>query len=56
VEQCKGLRVDELLTLVWPAIDFERLCMKVKEGVVNGVARPWKIGAGRKAWPLGRFC
>ena len=30
------LRAGELLALRWEAVDFERLCMKVKEGVVNG--------------------
>src|ERR1035441_2140178 len=34
--QCTGLRVDELLALRWAVFDLERLCMKVKEGVVSG--------------------
>jgi integrase len=36
VDQCTGLRAGELLALRWDAVDFERLCMKVEEGVFNG--------------------
>ena len=41
VDQCTGLRAGELLGLQWEAIDFERLCMKVKE-VVSGRIGPLK--------------
>jgi integrase len=36
VDQCTRFRAGKLLALPWEAIDFERLCMKVKEGVFNG--------------------
>jgi integrase len=36
VEQCAGLGVSELLALRWTAVDFDRLCMKIEEGVVHG--------------------
>lgn len=40
VELCTGLRVDELLALRWGVVDFERLCLEVKEGVVHGRIGP----------------
>lgn len=52
VVQCTGLRVDELLALVWSAIDFERLCMKVEEGVVNGRIGPVKTEYSEDELPL----
>lgn len=52
VALCTGLRVDELLALVWDAIDFERLCMKVQEGVVNGRIGPVKTEYSEDEMPL----
>ena len=52
VAQCTGLRVDELLALAWSAIDFERLCMKVKEGVVSGRIGPVKTEYSEDELPL----
>lgn len=51
-DQCTGLRVDELLALRWHAIDFERLCMKVEEGVVNGRIGPVKTEYSEDELPL----
>jgi integrase len=51
-DQCTGLRVDELLALNWHAIDFERLCMKVEEGVVNGWIGPVKTEYSEDELPL----
>jgi len=36
VDISTGLRVSELLALNWAAISFDRLCMKIEEGVVHG--------------------
>jgi integrase len=52
VAQCTGLRVDELLALGWAAIDFDRLCMKVEEGVVNGRIGPVKSEYSEDELPL----
>ena len=52
VAQCTGLRVDELLALTWSAIDFERLCMMVQEGVVNGRIGPVKTEYSEDELPL----
>ena len=52
VAQRTGLRVDQLLALVWSAIDFERLCMKVQEGVVNGRIGPVKTEYSEGELPL----
>jgi integrase len=49
---CTGLRVDELLALLWSAVDFERLCMKVEEGVVNGRIGPVKTEYSEDELPL----
>jgi len=42
VALCTGIRVEELLTLKWTAIDFKRLCIKIKEAVVHGMIGPLK--------------
>lgn len=42
VDQCTGLRVGELLALQWEKVNFERLCIKVEEGVVHGRIGPVK--------------
>jgi integrase len=52
VDQCTGLRAGELLALQWEAIDFERLCMKVKEGVVSGRIGPLKTEYSDDELPL----
>jgi len=52
VEQCTGLRVDEWLALRWPVIDFERLCMAIKEGVVHGRIGPVKSGYSEDELPF----
>jgi integrase len=52
VDQCMGLRAGELLALQWEAIDFERLCMKVKEGVVSGRIGPLKTEYSDDELPL----
>jgi integrase len=52
VAQCTGLRVGELLALRWEAVDFELLCMKVKEGVVNGSIGPVKTEYSEDELPL----
>ncbi len=52
VAQFTGLRVGELLALRWEAIDFERLCMKVKEGVVHGRIGPVKTEYSEDELPL----
>jgi integrase len=49
---CTGLRADELLALLWSAIDFERLCMKINEGVVNGRIGPVKTEYSEDELPL----
>ncbi len=38
----------------WEKIDFERLCMKVKEGVVNGRIGPVKTEYSNDELPLDR--
>lgn len=50
--QCTGLRVDELLALRWAVFNFERLCMIVKEGVVNGRIGPVKTEYSEDELPL----
>jgi len=52
VDQCTGLRAGELLALQWEAIDFERLCMKVEEGVFNGRIGPVKTEYSEDELPL----
>jgi integrase len=52
VAQFTGLRVGELLALRWEAIDFERLCMKVKEGAVHGRIGPVKTEYSEDELPL----
>jgi integrase len=52
VELCTGLRVDELLALRWAVVDFERLCMEVKEGVVHGRIGPVKTECSEDELPL----
>ena len=52
VAECTGLRVNELLALKWSAIDFERLSMKVQEGVVNGRIGPVKTEYSEDELPL----
>ncbi len=52
VDQCTGLRAGELLALRWEAIDFERLCMKVEEGVFNGRIGPVKTEYSEDELPL----
>ena len=52
VDQCTGLRAGELLALRWEAVNFERLCMKVKEGVVNGRIGPVKTEYSEDELPL----
>ena len=49
---CTGLRVDELLALEWRVFDFDRLCMEVKEGVVNGRIGPVKTEYSEDELPL----
>jgi integrase len=52
VAQCTGMRVEELLALQWAAIDFNRLCMKVKEAVVHGRIGPVKTEYSDDELPL----
>lgn len=52
VEQCTGLRVSELLALKWTAVSFERLSMKVEEGVVHGRIGPVKTEYSKDELPL----
>lgn len=52
VAQCTGMRVEELLALQWAAIDFNRLCMKVKEAVVHGRIGPLKTEYSDDELPL----
>jgi integrase len=52
VEQCTGLRVDELLALRWATVDFERLCMEIKEGVVHDRIGPVKTECSADEIPL----
>lgn len=52
VAQCTGLRVGELLALRWEQVDFERLCIQVKEGVVNGRIGPVKTEYSEDELPL----
>lgn len=52
VSVCTGLRVDESLALQWSVIDFEQLCMKVQEGVVNGRIGPVKTEYSEDDLPL----
>jgi integrase len=52
VAQCTGIRVEELLALQWTAIDFNRLCMKIKEGVVHGRIGPVKSEYSDDELPL----
>jgi integrase len=52
VDQCTGLRAGELLALRWDAVDFERLCMKVEEGVFNGRIGPVKTEYSEDELPL----
>ena len=52
VDQCTGLRAGELLASRWEAINFERLCMKVKEGVFNGRIGPVKTECSEAELPL----
>lgn len=44
--------MDELLALRWLVIDFERVCMQVKEGVVNGRIGPVKSEYSEDEVPL----
>jgi integrase len=52
VEQCAGLRVSELLALRWAAVDFDRLCMKIEEGVVHGRIGQVKTEYSKDELPL----
>jgi integrase len=52
VEQCTGLRVSELLARSWSAVNFERLCMKIEEGVVHGRIGPVKTEYSKDELPL----
>jgi integrase len=52
VEQCTGLRVSELLALRWAVVDFERLSMAIKEGVVHGQVSPTKTECSEADFPL----
>jgi integrase len=52
VALCSGTRVEELLALMWTAIDFDRLCMKVKEAVVHGRIGPVKSEYSEDELPL----
>ena len=52
VALCTGMRVEELLALQWPAIDFNRLCMKIKEAVVHGRIGPLKTEYSDDELPL----
>jgi integrase len=52
VDQCTGPRAGELLALGWEAVDFEQLCIKVKEGVVNGRIGPVKTEYSEDELPL----
>lgn len=52
IEQCTGLRVDELLALRWAVVDFERLSMEIKEGVVHGRIGPVKTECSQAEFPL----
>jgi integrase len=35
VVPCAGLRVSELLAFRWTAVNFDRFCMKIEEGVMH---------------------
>lgn len=52
VAQYTGLRVGELLALRWVAVNFERLCMKIEEGVVHGRIGPVKAEYSKDELPL----
>ena len=52
VEQCTGLRLSELLALRWAVVDFERLSMAIKEGVVHGRVGPTKTECSEADFPL----
>lgn len=52
VEQCAGLRVSELLALKWTAVNFDRLCMKIEEGVVHGRIGQVKTEYSKDELPL----
>jgi integrase len=52
VALCTGMRVEELLALQWPSIDFERLCMMIKEAVVHGRIGPVKTEYSDDELPL----
>jgi integrase len=52
VALCTGIRVEELLALQWPVIDFSRLCMKIEEGVVHGRIGPVKSEYSEDELPL----
>jgi integrase len=52
VALCTGMRADELLALSWHAIDFNRLCMKIEEGVVNERIGPVKTEYSDDELPL----
>lgn len=52
VALCSGMRVEEVLALGWLAIDFDRLCMKVKEAVVHGRIGPVKTEYSEDELPL----
>jgi integrase len=51
VAQCTELRVGELLALQWEEVNFERLCIKVKEGV-NGRIGPVKTEYSEDELPM----
>jgi integrase len=52
VALCTGIRVEELLALQWSVIDFNRLCLKIEEGVVNGRIGPVKSEYSGDELPL----
>jgi hypothetical protein len=52
IEQCTGLRVDELLALRWAVVHFERLFMEVKEGAVHSRVGPVKTECSEAEFPL----
>ena len=52
IEQCTGLRVNELLALRWVVVDFERLRMTVVKGVVHGRLGPTKTECSQTDVPL----
>jgi integrase len=50
--QCTGMRGEEILALAWAKIDFERLCMKIDEAIVNGRTGQMKSDYSEDELPL----